>query len=166
MRLLVSNPSILVALEQVDLLKTLFALPMEVSVTDFLYERELRNYGGQELLKLGLQIQVLNPRMTTLVTQYCRNVPTLCRDEAFTFVLAQEHNFVLLTINPELVRLAEAKSIDHYPLSSVFNLMLDQSLIAQRSLVQRLSGTAAKTRCPLVRREAEVCLSNLSQYHF
>lgn len=163
MRLLVSNPSILVALGQVDLLEPLFNLPSEISVTDFLYKRELSNHEGQELIKLGLQIQKLEPQMTTLAAQYRQAVPTLCRDEVYTFVLAQACNFVLLTINPELVELANAKSIEHCSLSSLLNLMLDQSLIAHCSFTQRVSSIATTTCCPLIRREAEAYLSNFTQ---
>lgn len=162
MRLIISNPSILMALEQVDLLEMLFALPSTISVTDFLYDRELKNYGGQKLRKLGLQIQVLEPKMTTLATTYRQNSPTLCREEAYTFVLAQTADFTLLTINPQLVELAESKRLEHCSLSQVFSLMLDRSLISQSFLTQKIARIVDISRCPLIRREAEEFLSGLS----
>ena len=162
MRLIISNPSILMALEQVDLLETLLAVPLEISVTDFLYDRELKNYSGQKLRELGLQIQILEPKMTTLATTHRQNFSTLCRDEAYTFVIAKMANLTILTINPQLVELAKAANLEHCSLSQVLNLMLDHRLVTQSSLTQRIARVFEMTRCPLIRREAEEFLSSMS----
>lgn len=163
MHLLVSNPSILIGLERVGFLEPLFNLPIEVNVTDFLYERELKNYDGQKLLKLGLQIQSLDPEMATFAMQYCRSNTTLCQDEGYAFALAQKSEFILLIINPELGRLAEIEHIQYCPLSLLFELMLDRQVISYDSLQQGLSNITAMTRCHLLRKEAEDCLFKIIQ---
>ncbi|WP_334891506.1 hypothetical protein [Nostoc sp.] len=161
MRLLISNPSILITLQRVGFLEPLFNLAIEVNVTDFLYERELKDYDGQKLLKLGLQIQSLEPEMATFAIQYCRSHTTLCQDEGYAFALAQKCEFILLIINPELARLAAIERIKHYSLSLLLELMLDRQVISQDFLQQGLFNITAMTRCHLLRKEAEDCLSKI-----
>ena len=60
MKVLVSDTSILIDLERGTLL-TCFLLPFQFVVPDLLYERELKNHGG-DLLRLGLLIEELDQR--------------------------------------------------------------------------------------------------------
>ncbi|MBD2432403.1 MULTISPECIES: hypothetical protein [Fischerella] len=161
-RLLVSNPSILIALKQAGLIEPLFKLPIEVNVTDLLYERELRDYDGQKLLKLGLKIQSLDSEIATLAMQNCQKNINLCYDEKYAFALAHKLDFILLIINPELAKLAETKGIKYYLLSFLFELMLERKVIALDFLQQGLCNIKAMTRCYLLREQAKYFLSKIT----
>ena len=60
MRVLVSDTSILIDLERASLLRAAFSLDAEFVVPDLLYERELRDSGGADLLALGLRVETLD----------------------------------------------------------------------------------------------------------
>ena len=60
MRVLVSDTSVLVDLERGSLLGATFRLPFRFAVPDLLYERELKNYGGEALIELGLAVEELD----------------------------------------------------------------------------------------------------------
>ena len=60
MQVLVSDTSVLVDLERGSLLEASFRLPFRFSVPDLLYERELKNWVGEELIRLGLSVEELD----------------------------------------------------------------------------------------------------------
>ena len=60
MHVLVSDTSVLVDLERGSLLEASFRLPFRFVVPDLLYERELKNWGGEELIRLGLAVEELD----------------------------------------------------------------------------------------------------------
>ncbi len=57
---LVSDTSVLIDLKRGSLLEASFRLPYRFIVPDLLYERELKNFEGDELLQLGLTVEELN----------------------------------------------------------------------------------------------------------
>lgn len=59
MKILVSDTSVLLDLERGDLLDACFHLPYEFAVPDLLYNKELANFGGPELIARGLRIEEL-----------------------------------------------------------------------------------------------------------
>lgn len=61
MRVLVSDTSVLIDLERGGFLEAAFSLSWEFAVPDLLYEGELRNYGGERLVELGLRVAELEP---------------------------------------------------------------------------------------------------------
>ena len=58
MTILVSDTSVLIDLERGSLLESVFSLSATFAVPDVLYERELKGYGGENLIALGLKILV------------------------------------------------------------------------------------------------------------
>jgi hypothetical protein len=60
MTILVSDTSVLIDLERGELIRCAFKLSATFSVPDVLYERELRDHGGEELVRLGLKVQSLD----------------------------------------------------------------------------------------------------------
>ena len=59
-QVLVSDTSVLIDLKRGSLLEASFRLPFRYVVPDLLYERELKNWEGEELLKLGLAVEELD----------------------------------------------------------------------------------------------------------
>ena len=59
MTILVSDTSVLIDLERGELISCAFKLSATFAVPDLLYERELRDYGGEDLVKFGLKVESL-----------------------------------------------------------------------------------------------------------
>ena len=53
MKVLVSDTSVLIDLDRGSLVEPTFRLPFEFTVPDLLYERELKDHGGPEFIRLG-----------------------------------------------------------------------------------------------------------------
>lgn len=70
MQVLVSDTSVLVDLERGGLLQVVFRLSWEFAVPDILYERELKDYGGPGLVKLGLQVMELDEKRMAKAVEY------------------------------------------------------------------------------------------------
>lgn len=153
MRLLVSNPSISVVLEQYWFLEALAKLPIELSVTDLLYEHELKSCNGQKLVQLGLQIQTLDSSTTTLAASYQHKNSAICLTESFALALAKASNFTLLSINPGLTQLAQAEEVDHRDLCWLFDCIADEKAITQECIRQGLVAISQKIRCYLLKKE-------------
>ena len=60
LRVLVSDTSVLIDLERGGLLTAGFRLPYRLAVPDLLYSRELQDWNGEELIKLGLSVEELD----------------------------------------------------------------------------------------------------------
>lgn len=159
MRLLVSNPSISVLLEQHWFLEAIAKIPIELSVTDLLYERELKNCNGQKLVQLGLQIKALDPSTTTLAANYKQKNSTICLTEIFALALAKASNFTLLSINPDLTKLAKAEEVDYCNLCWVFNCIVDEKAVALECMIQSLIAISQKVRCCFLKKELNDWLS-------
>jgi hypothetical protein len=77
MRVLVSDTSLLIDLERADLLRAAFALDADFVVPDLMYERELCESGGADLLALGLRVESLNESEVERAQAYRRAHPRL-----------------------------------------------------------------------------------------
>lgn len=85
MRVLVSDTSILIDLERADLLRAAFSLDAEFVVPDLLYERELRNSGGADLLALGLRVESLDESEVERAQACRREYPRLALPDTFAY---------------------------------------------------------------------------------
>ncbi len=75
MPVLVSDTSVLIDLERAQLLEDMFRLPFEFAVPDLLYARELAGELGDQLVGLGLRIEVLSPAELSRATAVRRQEP-------------------------------------------------------------------------------------------
>lgn len=89
MDLLVSDTSVLVDLERGNLLNEAFRLPYRLVVPDLLYERELRNHGGDELRALGLVVAELTAEQVEYARSCRREQPALSVPDVFALALAK-----------------------------------------------------------------------------
>ena len=60
MKVLVSDTSVLIDPERGSFLETSFRLPFELAVPDLLDDRELKEHGGEGLVRLGLRVEALD----------------------------------------------------------------------------------------------------------
>lgn len=60
MNVLLPDTSVPVDLERGEILETIFCLPFNFAVPSLLYQMELKDYGGDALINLGLRLEVLD----------------------------------------------------------------------------------------------------------
>ncbi len=87
----------LVDLERGALLEAAFNLPFQLTVPDLLYERELKDHGGTELMALGLSVSELTDETLQLAVSYTRSNKELSLPDCFALALAKTNNWTLLT---------------------------------------------------------------------
>ena len=148
MDLLVSDTSVLVDLERGDLLKAAFSLPYRFVVPDLLYERELRDYGGETLIALGLVVADLTGDQVRYAQTFRREVPALSLPDAFALALALTDGGTLLTGDRRLRNLASRKGVEHHGLLWLLDQM-ERRGVAAKDLRAGLQTIRAHPRCRL-----------------
>lgn len=89
MLVLVSDTSVLVDLERGGLFDLTFRLPYEFVVPDLLFNRELKGYGGEDLVARGLRVAELDASEVQLAQGTRLDLPVLSLPDAFAYVLAE-----------------------------------------------------------------------------
>ncbi|WP_445222648.1 hypothetical protein [Bradyrhizobium sp. Pa8] len=123
--LLVSDTSVLIDLERARLLEDLFRLPFELSVSNLLYDRKLAGELGNQLVELGLRVEVLTPAELGLATTVRRQNARLSVPDTFAFAIAQSRQWTLLTGDGTLRELAVAEQIDMHGVFWLFDRFAD-----------------------------------------
>lgn len=125
MVLLVSDSSILIDLERGDLLELAFRYRHKMVVPDLLYERELKNYNGPHLLKLGLEVTHLNDAETSYAQQlYGLPRGGLSLPDCFAFSCGRRPGHVLLTGDRALRARAKAEGMTNHGLLWLLDCLL------------------------------------------
>ena len=95
LQVLVSDTSVLIDLNRGSLLTASFRLPYRFAVPDLLYRRELQDWSGKELVKLGLYVEELDGDGVNLALAYRQQVPALSLPDCFALALAQTRSCIL-----------------------------------------------------------------------
>jgi hypothetical protein len=161
MTILVSDTSVIIDLERGHLLDACFRLPQEFAVPQLLYDRELAEFGGPELVKLGLRVEELTPTELTAVQTIRRAHPKLSVPDSYAYALASGRQWTLLTGDAELRAVAQAKAIPFFGALWVCDQLFDEKTIAAETLADGLATLAAHPRCRLPRAEIQ---SRLARY--
>ena len=98
-------------LDRGSLLEAVFDLPLVFVVPDLLYERELRPYGGAQLLKRGLQVAELDGEGVARALNFRRVRRSLSLADTFALALAAENRWMLLTGDRVLQNLAISQGV-------------------------------------------------------
>jgi len=112
MTILVSDTSVLIDLERGELIECAFKLSATFAVPDVLYEREPREHGGDELLKLGLKVESLDGEGVAMAMRHRQAQRQLTVPDSFALALAKINGWTLLTGDGPLRELARAESVD------------------------------------------------------
>ena len=120
-RLCVFDTSVLTDLARCSLLEAVLDLPIVFIVPDLLYERELRPYGGAELLERGLRVAELNGDGVPRALEYRRTQPSLSLVDTFALALATENRWMLLTGDRVLRNLAVSEGVVCHGLLSLLS---------------------------------------------
>ena len=149
MKVLVSDASVPIDLERGALLEASFRLSYEFAVPDLLYERELRNYGGEALLALGLRVEELDGDGVALALRYRRAHPPLSLANCFALTLARINSWILLSGDGGLRALAETEGVECRGVLWLLDRMLESGTAKPGALLAGLRAIAAHPRCRL-----------------
>ena len=111
MDLLVADTSVLVDLARGNLLHETFELPYRFVVPDLLYERELRDHGGDELTALGLVVAEVTSGEVVYARDCRRDRPALSLPDVFALAVAATRRGTLITGDRRLRTLAREKGV-------------------------------------------------------
>lgn len=153
MPVLVSDTSVLIDLERGRLLEEMFRLPFEFAVPDLLYTRELTGPLGDQLVALGLRVEVLTPAELSRATLVRRQNASLSTPDTFAFAIAESRKWMLLTGDGGLRELALAERIEMHGVLWLFDQFADGNHVAFGRLHDGLSAIFAHPRCRLPAQE-------------
>lgn len=153
MRVLVSDTSVLIDLERGQLLAHAFQLPYEFVVPDLLYKRELQNSNGEQLQQLGLRISELDKNGLRKALEFRNQEPALSLPDSFALSLAHKHNWLLLTGDRALRKLAVQESVKCHGVLWVIDQMQQLGVVSSQVLQESLTRISHHPRCRLPRTE-------------
>ena len=163
MRVLVSDTSILVDLERADLLRAAFSLDAVFVVPDLLYERELHESGGGELLALGLRVESLDEGEVECAQAYRSGNPRLALPDTFALTLAKSRRWILLTGDGPLRALAVSEQVECHGVLWLIDLLHTEHVVEAAILRAGLDQLARHPRCRLPRVEIDIRLARLGE---
>ena len=160
MKALVSDTSVLVDLERGLLLEAGFRLPFKFAVPDLLYEQELKNHGGDELIRLGLVVEELDSENVIRALAYRDRVPALSLPDSFALALAKSHEWILLTADGALRQLAIKETVECHGVLWLLDEIHAFGTATAKDLYNGLTTISQHPRCRLpkveIRRRLEL----------
>ena len=159
-QILVSDTSVLIDLKRGSLLEASFRLAFRFVVPDLLYERELKDWGGEDLTRLGLVIEQLDGAGVSLALAYRKRMPALSLPDCFALALAQIHSWVLLSGDSALSRLATDEEVECHGVLWLLDKMHDANVVSLRKLHNSLTAISQHPRCRLPKSEIRRRLSS------
>lgn len=161
MTILVSDTSVLIDLERGSLLESMFSLSATFAVPDVLYERELKDYGGENLLALGLKILELDGDGVLLAQSYRARSKQVSLPDSFALALAHRDGHTLLSGDAALRALAELEGVECHGVLWVVDRLIETKAVPRVLLAARLEQIASHPRCRLPNREVRLRLEKL-----
>jgi len=152
-KILVSDTSVLIDLDRGILVEATFRLPFEFTIPDLLYERELREHGGPEFVRMGLRVEELDGEGVARALGYLRKRRALSLPDSFALALAKINAWTLLSGDRELRELAEEEEVRCHGVLWLLDQMLEHSAVDRDELRAALGRIAAHPRCRLPKPE-------------
>lgn len=153
MDVLVSDTSVLIDLERGKLIEPCFNLPYRFTVPDVLYERELKDYGGDDLIELGLEIVEADETISAAAVAYLRQEIELSAPDSFALALANTQDWCLLAGDGALRKLATAQGVECHGVLWVLDELQTQKVAAPDKLLDGLTVISNHPRCRLPKAE-------------
>lgn len=151
MDVLVSDTSVVIDLERALLIEHVFALPYSFVVPDALYEKEIKDYGGERLLELGLQIRTLSGEQLTEAQRLRSLERRISIHDSYALSLAKAEAAILLAGDAAMRRLAQAERVRCHGVLWVFDRLEEHQVVGVAALHAGLSRVVAHPRCWLPR---------------
>lgn len=163
-QILVSDTSVLIDLKRGSLLGASFRLAFRFVVPDLLYERELKDWGGEDLTRLGLVIEQLDGAGVSLALAYRKRMPALSLPDCFALALAQIHSWILLSGDSALSRLATDEDVECHGVLWFLDKMHDANVVSIRKLHNGLTAISQHPRCRLPKYEIRRRLNSYADH--
>ena len=155
MNVLLLDTSVLIDLERGAILETIFRLPFNYAVPSLLYRMELKDYGGNALMDLGLRLEELDVKEVMLAQTYSLRLRALSVPDSFALALAKSRSWILLSGDRKLVRLAKEEEVAVHGVLWLFDRMYDEGVADGTKLFNSLRAITAHPRCRLPKAEIE-----------
>jgi hypothetical protein len=149
MDVLVSDTSVVIDLERAQLIESVFALPYRFIVPTALYEKEIRDYGGEQLLALGLVVQELTSGQVTEAQRLRSLERRISIHDSFALSLAKTEAAILLSGDAALRELAAAEEVRCHGVLWLFDRLEEHQVVHVSDLHACLGRLAAHPRCRL-----------------
>jgi predicted nucleic acid-binding protein len=158
-QVLVSDTSVLIDIQRASLLPRIFDLPYEFIVPDVLYETELLDWMGPELVEMGLGVAELDANETRRATLLKREQARLSTPDVFAFCLAAERGWTLLTGDGALRKEAHRQKLDMHGVLWLFDELENHEVCGIDLLCEGLETLRNHPRCRLPTKEVNIRLA-------
>lgn len=159
MEILVSDTSVLIDLERCALHERVFALDAQIVVPDLLYERELRQYNGEEFRRLGLRVEGLTGEELQIAQALRIGAPAITVPDSLALALARERRWILLTGDAAMRMLAGEQKVDCHGVLWLLDQMEQAAVATIQQLDTGLRQLTGHPRCRLPRAEVNIRLT-------
>ena len=149
MKVLVSDTSVLIDLDRGLLVEATFRLPYEFTVPDLLYERELKDHGGPDFIRLGLRVAELGGDGVALALSYLLKRRSLSLPDSFALALAKTNSWMLLSGDRGMRELAVEEEVSCHGVLWLLDRMFEHRVVDPQDLCAGLQQIAAHPRCRL-----------------
>ena len=165
MQILVSDSSVLIELSKRDLLGRMFELRFRFAVPDLLFHEELIDlgrYDRQDLIRLGLLVEALDPDGVATAIAYQSRRRALSLVDCFALALARHRGYALLTEDRRMRACAFEESIPYHDVLWLVDRMHDAAVLTTPQVTVALEEMLADTRCPVPKPELSRRIRNLT----
>ena len=163
MDVLISDTSVVIDLERAELIEHVFALPYRFVVPDALYENEIKDYGGERLRALGLEIRALTGAQVAEAQRLRTLERRISIHDSYALSLAKAEAALLLAGDAAMRRLAEAEEVRCHGVLWVFDRLEEHRVVEVGALHLGLSQVVAHPRCWLPREAVEQRLKRYAE---
>jgi len=163
MDVLISDTSVVIDLERAELIEQVFALPYRFVVPDALYHNEIKDYGGERLRALGLEVRTLTGAQVTDAQRLRLLERRISIHDSYALSLARAEAAILLAGDMAMRRLAEAEEVRCHGVLWVFDRLEEHRVVGAAALHAGLSRVVAHPRCWLPREMVDLRLRRYSE---
>ena len=165
MQILVSDSSVLIEFSKRNLLDRMFGLSFQFAVPDLLFNEELIDlgrYDRQDLIRLGLRVEALDPEGVATAIAYQSRRLALSLVDCFALALAHYQSYTLLTEDRRMRSFALEEGIQHHDLLWVVDQMHHAAILTTPQVVTALEAMLADPRSPVPKQELARRLRDLA----
>lgn len=163
MIILVSDTSVLIDLERAGLLEAAFSCGLTMVVPDLLYQRELQDFNGPYLRKLGLSVVSLTPQEVRLAQEIKTLRSGLSLPDCFALTCAHRPGHILISGDKTLRSEAVKRIGSVYGLLWIIDQMEVTGMLSKQVLYDGLTTIFNHPRCRLPKEEVLVRLAKWTQ---
>ena len=149
MKVFVSDTSVRIGLDRGSHVEPTLRLPFEFTAPDLLYERELKDHGGPEFIRLGIRVAELSGDEVAPALSYLRKRRSLSLPDSFALVLAKTNSWMLLSGDRGMRELAVEEEVSCHGVLWLLDRMFEHRVVDPEDLCTGLRQIAEHPRCRL-----------------